>query len=791
MPLRSLLLSIFLALCGVLPLSAAEGVIDEGRYASPSEAAKNWLAREGTLPATLGEVEDGKFLLLSCQFVGTKANRAVWDRATTLDLSQAEGIEFELRCDDPAAVSSFSFYFQSGDGWYSIAFTPPNPRDWTTITLRKDGARVEGKPLGWNQVTGLRLAAWRGDDLNTNLYIRNVRLTGVLGVDTHILVARPDSQDKGDLAFLETVSTFLGNLGLRHATLPEADLTPDKLNKTDLVVLPHNPRLPDHATTALASYLQSGGHLLAFYTFPSALEQVIGISRGKHLKPATEGQFSSIRPVAGAFEGAPAVARQASWNIVATQAVEGKSQVLAEWFDAQGQSTGYPAVVASSNAVFLTHVLLPDDAANKERLLLAMAGRAQPRFWESLLDLRKAALNRIGRYHSFDTMAAATPGMQAAVASLATAQTERQAGHFGRALDLTEQAIAQSRQAYCLAQTSQADEFRAFWCHSAFGVKGMTWDDAIAKLKANGFTAVMPNMLWGGIAYYPSKVLPVSPEVATRGDQIAECLAACRRHGIQMHVWKVNWNLGDAVPPEFLARLRREGRLQQSNTGEELAWLCPSHPENLKLEREALLEVARNYAIDGIHFDYIRYPGSDHCFCPRCRERFETATAKPVAKWPADVLAKGARREEWIKWCQDNITALVKSTSAEVRKLRPGIQISAAVFRNWTVDSIVVMQDWKQWCEKGYLDFVCPMDYTASLSTYDTWVRKQKEWAGPARLVPGIGASSSRTLLPVDQVIEQIQITRQHRAGGFIIFNLGPTEISDLLPSLSLGITKP
>jgi uncharacterized lipoprotein YddW (UPF0748 family) len=123
--------------------------------------------------------------------------------------------------------------------------------------------------------------------------------------------------------------------------------------------------------------------------------------------------------------------------------------------------------------------------------------------------------------------------------------------------------------------------------------------------------------------------------------------------------------------------------------------------------------------------------------------------------------------------------------------VRPGIKLSAAVFRNWDVDSALLMQDWKLWCERGYLDFVCPMDYTNNDGTYDTWVRKQKEWAGPALLCPGIGASSSHSSLSADQVIDQIDITRRHHSAGFIIFNYGQREAAELLPMLGMGITRP
>ena len=51
------------------------------------------------------------------------------------------------------------------------------------------------------------------------------------------------------------------------------------------------------------------------------------------------------------------------------------------------------------------------------------------------------------------------------------------------------------------SQKPAAREHRAFWCHSAHGIAGMSWDQAIKVLADNGFTAILPNMCWGGVAY--------------------------------------------------------------------------------------------------------------------------------------------------------------------------------------------------------------------------------------------------------------------------------------------------
>ena len=57
-------------------------------------------------------------------------------------------------------------------------------------------------------------------------------------------------------------------------------------------------------------------------------------------------------------------------------------------------------------------------------------------------------------------------------------------------------------------------------------------------------------------------MMPVAPDVREKGDQIAACLAACKKYGIQCHVWKVNWNMGWRTPKEFLDRMKQEGRTQ-------------------------------------------------------------------------------------------------------------------------------------------------------------------------------------------------------------------------------------
>ena len=132
---------------------------------------------------------------------------------------------------------------------------------------------------------------------------------------------------------------------------------------------------------------------------------------------------------------------------------------------------------------------------------------------------------------------------------------------------------------------------------------------------------------------------------------------------------------------------------------------------------------------------------------------------------------------------------MVATVSEKARAIRPKIKISAAVFRYWNTDRDLVGQDWKIWCDKGYLDFVCPMDYTPSLARFENMVSQQVQWAGRVPCYPGLGVSASSSRFGPDRAIEEINLTRRYQTHGFLIFNYSPEISRNFLPQLGMGIT--
>lgn len=268
------------------------------------------------------------------------------------------------------------------------------------------------------------------------------------------------------------------------------------------------------------------------------------------------------------------------------------------------------------------------------------------------------------------------------------------------------------------------EELRVIGCHTAYGpefIENMSewedWDANCRRLKAVGFNALSVNVARGGIAFYDSKVLPVSPDVAKKGDAVEQIKAACAKHGMKFIAWKVCFRSRAGMQtPEFRKWLE-DGRRAVSFAGKESDdWLCPVHPDNRKLEVEALVELAKRRPW-AISLDYIRFHGTDWCVCDSCRAAFEKRIGRKVENWPKAIMRGQPMNAKFEEFRRDSITTLVREVARRVRAEAPGVKIRASVYRHPHGNAIAVAQDWESWCREGLLDIVGPMNGSVSSST--------------------------------------------------------------------------
>jgi len=780
------------------PLLGAPLVIDDFYYPDDIAAQSTWHEMTGALPVQMsdsGEWGDERVMQLPLNFT-TLEDRAYWDRDVALDLSAYSDFALEIFVPEPVAVSHFTLFFRSGSGWYGQGVNVSTP-GWQTMYFSAFDFTIEGSPDGWDQIDGIRLSPWKESPVDSYLAVRELRAFTpdiLVVLDTHGADTRTAENTAGLL------KDWLARFNVAVGVISDDAAEAGHLAGAKMVILPFNDSLSDTALGELESYVGDGGKLMVYYVLEDRIADLLGIQRTGW----TQGDFAAYTFDDDIIQHLPASVAQASWNItIAEPAGQYNARVIAEWQDDQGVATGHPAWLASDKGLFMSHIMLSDDAETKQYMLLVLLGHYVPEIWPLAAAAAIENIGEIADYLTYDEavadiglLGAQTPRAAQVEEELAQADALRDQalaelddGQYPQAIPSAADARRHLLEAYYLCQSPVWPEFRAVWEHSGTGPYPGDWSASIAALADNNFTAVFPNMLWGGVAHYDSDLLPHSDVFTTHGDQIDACLAAAHQRGIEVHVWKVNFNLSRA-PQWFIDDMRAAGRTQVTRYGEEVDWLCPSHPDNLVLERDSMLEVVENYDVDGIHFDYIRYPGRDHCYCDGCRTRFEQQTGNTVLEWPADVVDGGSLEEEFLDWRRQQITNLVAAVYQGVQATRPEVQVSAAVFSSYAYCRDGVGQDWVSWIDQGIVDFLCPMDYTNDFDRFENLVNEQLDYAAErVPVYPGIGASSSSSSFGPDGVIVQVKTSRELETGGFIIFNFDRDLAVEDLPALGKGTT--
>ena len=324
---------------------------------------------------------------------------------------------------------------------------------------------------------------------------------------------------------------------------------------------------------------------------------------------------------------------------------------------------------------------------------------------------------------------------------------------------------------------------------------GLDWMTVMEKLRNNGINMVFPEMCSSGAAFYNSKYLPMISDI----DELTACIRAAHKHDIEVHVWKMNWNLYHA-PDSITEKMSKQKRIQLSHDGKRVPtvskelgwnqkwdWLCPSVRENQQLEYDVMVEIAENYDVDGVHFDYMRYPYEPFCYCENCKKNFQQQTGVQIVHWPDEVWKRGEYHEKYKKWRSSLITETARRISEKIHSLNIYICVSLAA-RSGVEHAINSdAQLWWEWTKEGILDFVCPMNYTANPNEYAAMMKAH--YAIMNTNVPyygGVGLFEMRQFEPFQQTIHK---GRQLGQDGFVIFSLEWGGLMPLLDEIGEKIT--
>ncbi|MDH6311907.1 uncharacterized lipoprotein YddW (UPF0748 family) [Parabacteroides sp. PFB2-10] len=291
------------------------------------------------------------------------------------------------------------------------------------------------------------------------------------------------------------------------------------------------------------------------------------------------------------------------------------------------------------------------------------------------------------------------------------------------------------------------------------------------RLEEANFNTLFVQVRLRGDVIYPSIIEPSSKVFSGKYgqspgyDPLQFAIEACHKRGMECHAWLVTFPVGnDKTVGEQGARsvVKRYPKMVKRHRGE--WYLDPGVPETTDYLLSLVRELVSSYDIDGVHFDYIRYPDQAQTF---------------PDKVAYTVYGKGKSLAEWRR---DNINRLVGRLYDEVKQLKPWVQVSSSPLgkyssiermpnAGWTAYE-TVFQDPKQWMDAGKHDMIVPMMYYQH-DHFFPFVDNWAEIAGERLFVSGLGAyrtDKEEANWTVSDITDQIDYSRYNGAEGSAFF---------------------
>lgn len=284
-------------------------------------------------------------------------------------------------------------------------------------------------------------------------------------------------------------------------------------------------------------------------------------------------------------------------------------------------------------------------------------------------------------------------------------------------------------------------------------------DELLADATTRGIFDLVVQVRGRGDAYYRSELEPQALALAGSDlDPLAHLIRFGATVGVRIHAWgNVFFVWSDprgSLPPSPTHLVNRHpewplrpGGVQYldpvGGTDWEGIYIDPANTGAREHALAVFTDIVTRYAVEGFHYDYVRYPQVTYAASPEDHR---------------------------------HVTALVREGARRLRRARPGIVISAAVFPDPEVARDRVLQRWPEWAAEGLVDVLCPMAYRRDTAEVERVLSRARVAAPRTEMWGGLMAYKGERQLLRDQV------RAASRAGceGAILFAYDP-DSPDLL----------
>jgi uncharacterized lipoprotein YddW (UPF0748 family) len=333
----------------------------------------------------------------------------------------------------------------------------------------------------------------------------------------------------------------------------------------------------------------------------------------------------------------------------------------------------------------------------------------------------------------------------------------------------------------------------------------------VRSAREHGFNTLLVQVRGRGDAYFNEGLEPRAADLQRQPatfDPLAAVLDAAHSAGLRVHAW-VNLNLIASaadlpiarehlvhrhpdwlmVPrdvaqelariptdsPAYLGKLARWTRAQSEEV--EGLYVSPVIPAAAEYAQNVVRELAKRYAVDGVHFDYAGYPSERFDYSRPAIAEFRASVRQRLS----DVVRRGLDEREsidlfaypdtlpddWRAFRISRLTILVNQLRSAVKTERRAALVTVATAPDLRDAYDRRLQDWGTWLDKGLVDAVCPKAYTPDAGRFAEQIAAARTVAGGRAVWAGIGADQ----LSPAQTIENIQTARRLGAAGVVLFS--------------------
>lgn len=300
--------------------------------------------------------------------------------------------------------------------------------------------------------------------------------------------------------------------------------------------------------------------------------------------------------------------------------------------------------------------------------------------------------------------------------------------------------------------------------------------EAMDFLAETGFNVVFPVVWSKAVTLYPSQVMgtrfgvEIEPQYIGR-NPLAELISEAHRVGIKAIPWfeygfasSYNLNGGPllAQKPEWAAQ-NCTGNLLSKNGFE---WMNALNPQVQEFLLSLVLEVVKNYEVDGIQ-------GDDRLPALPSEGGYDALTVKRYRQEFNRHPPQNHQDPQWLQWRANLLTEFLAQLYQEVKAINPDLLVSMAPnIYDWGFKQY--LQDSPAWLERGIVDLIHPQIYRRDFKSYksivDRLVIEQFTAKQLPKLAPGILIKLGSYRISPEYLVQAIAYNRSRGIRGEVFF---------------------